>query len=572
MNKWSKLLIPKTGKLWLTSMMVTLLFSSAIGALIPILTQDFYQAFEDSQEFYTNPVAYLLAIFIAEYLNRFIYQISTYKYVESLINQVRLQTYSKWINAPLKIKKKNQTNDEFPLGEVLTRIINDTDAIRELVTSGSFGIFIDLSFIISSLVSFIAIDKEIGFWLVMFNTSACLLLFLGSKKMAQVFMSVRKSTGILSRTITDVSKGLKELYFSKHQHYATTRVSADSDDFLVKQLKANVWDAGYYSTAESLYPILLALMVVVIPSKEIVSMAIIAVLIDLIQKSIGPIKEFTGKISGIQRAKTGFVRIMEFQNLFIEETPTSEEDIEVDRLQVSIPHFQYENNPNGFQLNKISFTAQKGELTGIIGQSGCGKSTILKLLSGQHGLFEGSITANSENTFNTLIADELKKVSQLVSLVSQDSHVFTETLEFNITLSERRHDEFERFWHQQCEKLHYLKTWGIRGSDLIRPSEISLGQKQLISALRACFLQKPIILFDEISSSLNPELEKTLRDIILEFQENFVTIMVSHRLETFNLAHHLIFMDKGDIDCQGDARYLEQNSQKYQEFIENLKH
>jgi ATP-binding cassette subfamily B protein len=412
----------------------------------------------------------------------------------------------------------------------------------------------------------------VGIGLFALEVIACVLLVWGSRKMGVVFTEVRKVTGLLSRVVADVTKGLRELAFTPHAQYASRRGDAVFDDFLKKQLKSNVWDAGYYSAAESLYPILLAAVLVFFPEGEMGRMALLAVLIDLIQKSISPIKEVAGKISSIQRARTGLDRIMEFHQHFAGTQELRRSLLEMNSsLEVKVEHFSYQwTDESAFELNDISFKAQAGELVGIVGMSGCGKSTLLRLLSGQHGSFKGSVLVDGTHTLEAQDEQDLGQLCQLVSLVSQDSHVFSSSVEFNIAL-DLNASGFQEFWQNAQKALPYLGRWGINPDTPVDVKSLSLGQKQLLSGLRACFLRKPIVLFDEVSSGLDPDLEKALRDLVLIVQRHSLTIIVTHRLETILSATKLLVMKEGRLMDTGSPRELMQSSEIFREFIEHLK-
>jgi ATP-binding cassette subfamily B multidrug efflux pump len=201
-----------------------------------------------------------------------------------------------------------------------------------------------------------------------------------------------------------------------------------------------------------------------------------------------------------------------------------------------------------------------------LGESGCGKSTLLKLLSGQYHTFKGSIRIDG-NEFSPDEEKDLRAFSSYVSLISQDSHVFTETLEFNITLGHAA--GFDIFWELAQKNIPYLVRWGLRIEDMLDPKLLSMGQKQLLSGLRALFLKKPIILMDEISSGLDSELESALRDLIKFFQSQSITIIVTHRLETILNSNSLLLLDQGQLLAQGTHGQL-QNHPKFHEFISHL--
>jgi ATP-binding cassette subfamily B protein len=152
-------------------------------------------------------------------------------------------------------------------------------------------------------------------------------------------------------------------------------------------------------------------------------------------------------------------------------------------------------------------------------------------------------------------------------LISQDSHVFSETLKFNITLGDDQ--GFEEFWSIATSSIPYLLKWSVVPTDKIYPKSLSMGQKQLISGLRALFLKKPIILMDEISSGLDSELESALRDLITFFQMQSITIIVTHRLETILHAQKLLLLDQGKVVALGSPSEMRDIS-KYKEFLAHL--
>lgn len=556
--------------LWLRSELPLIIFicvnisiSAVTGYLTPRLISGFYLALNDDSAF--NHQRFLLIfLFAGEYLNRFFFSIATQRYIQILLTEIRKKSFSLWVKAPFK-KKHDVKHDEYPMGEVLARIMNDTDAVREIVSSGSFAIFIDIIFILSCLISFLQLNSSTGLALFIAEVIACALLIRGSKFMAVVFMDVRKITGMMARVVTDLTSGLKELYFSPNKKYASRRGEKIFEEFLDKQLKANVWDASYYSAAESLYPILVALMMIVVPYSKIVEVAILAALIDLIQKSITPIKDVASKISVIQRAKAGIERIHQFNESFDQQSfeRLDYTNLEVHHLDFQLNRFQYDK---GFTLQEVNFKLNRGQILGIIGESGCGKSTLLKLLSGQYHTFEGEINID-EKCINAIQDRELRGFSSYVSLISQDSHVFTETLKFNITLGSDTN--FDDFWKVATSAIPYLLRWDVKPLDKINPKALSMGQKQLISGLRALYLKKPIILMDEISSGLDSELEAALRDLIKFFQSRSMTIIVTHRLETILRSDILILMENGKVSIQGHPEEMKKNS-KYQQFLNHL--
>ncbi|MGZ3809985.1 MAG: hypothetical protein ACXVCE_18015, partial [Bacteriovorax sp.] len=118
----------------------------------------------------------------------------------------------------------------------------------------------------------------------------------------------------------------------------------------------------------------------------------------------------------------------------------------------------------------------------------------------------------------------------------------------------------------------YLKTWGLGPNDMVVPSKLSLGQRQLLAGVRACYIKKNIVFFDEISSALDSELEFALRKLVLLIQQFSLTIIVAHRVETIMGAHKILVMDNGRVIASGTHDMLITSSKVYQDFIHELSH
>ena len=577
-NRWFEYIYIPGSKILIFMIMLALVVSAVLGYYTPIVISSLYESFNAEAGF--APILWALgALFVGEYFASVVYQLGLSRYIQKLLQHIRSKSYRRWILAYDSIGKGKFGSHNYPMGEVIARILNDTEAVMEMVSSGSFKIFIDFAFIISSLVSFVRLNTVSGIALIIAETLVCVALVIGSKKMAKVYMAVRKSTGHLNRSVANISAGLRHTFHTPNDHFASKTSEAAFEDFLKKQLKANIWDASYFAIAESLFPILLALLVIVFPYSHITEMAIIAAIIDLIQRSIAPIKEVASKISGIQRAKTGMDRIFEF-NTDLETMPKSsleEEEFVIEDfsgLEVDVYSFSYpvkSDEQTTFALKDVCFKAKAGDLIGIVGMSGSGKSTLLKILSTDIICPESKIKIErSEHPSIEFAGSNLEgiaKYKRQVSIVSQDSHVFSESLKFNITFDQGSDEEFSRFWKEVNGRIPYLKKWGVTPEDVIKTKELSMGQKQLISALRSCYLKKPIVLFDEISSGLDSELEEALRKLVLLIQKKSLTIIVAHRVETILNADQILVMKEGLLEARGTHTELLNKNATYQEFI-----
>lgn len=579
-SKWYSYFIFEGSSKYILSIFICLIVTSILGALLPIemsaLSVNY--GYKDA---YLLKLKILAIIFILTFINRSIYNIIVNRYVVALIQHVRVYCYERWLlSYDLQTSNENKI-DRYPQGEVLARIMSDTEAIRELVTSGTFGILIDLFFVFSSLFSFVSINKFAGLSLAFVQILACAVLIWGSKYMRDIFMKVRTARSNLYKTMSDIVGGLRDNYYVENNKFSSKKSLIVFEDFLTRILQSNVWDASYYSIAESLFPIFLAFAVFVIPHAKIAEVGLIFAFVDLIQRSIGPIKDVSSKVANIQRAHTGIIRINEFISDLDHSRATKlnaqNYNFDFEKLDVKIDKFIYKKintEDQHFMLSNICFDAHKGDLIGIIGMSGSGKSTLLNILCANILPDEGFVRlSSSENEFEFDFhnIDKFNQYRQLIGIVSQDSHIFSQSLFYNISFGKEDTSDFTDFWNMVEISIPYIKNWGIKPETILDTANISLGQKQLISAIRSCYLKKPIVLFDEISSSLDSNLELALRQMVGLVQKNALTFIVAHRLETIIDANKILVMDQGRLVASGKHESLLKESDIYCQFIAKLK-
>ena len=581
-NKWSKFFVFNGGNILLVVVGICLILSSVLGALTPQKVAELADNYKDKDLFY-NSLWNLSYLFIGVYLNRVVYQLSINKYVQLLMQNVRSLCYDKWLHAYDMRRKGESKSDDYPQGEVIARIMNDTESFRELMTSGSFGIFIDVFFVVSGLISFVSLNKVTGISLAVAEVIASILLIWGSRYMREIFMEVRKSRADMSRLLSNMVGGIKESFYTRHENYASKRGEIVFKDFLTKQLTANIWDAGYYSTAESLYPIFLAFIVFLFPYSNITEAAIIFAIVDLIQRSIRPVKDVAAKIANIQRAYTGVTRINEFLSHLDSNLSSKGQKFKgvknVSKVDVDVQRFEYprksgQTDETPFALENIQFTAYPGQLIGIVGISGCGKSTLLNIMSANIVPHKGGVNIHATDgeliSFPGSRLEDIIHYREQVGIVSQDSHIFSDTVAFNICMSRNAPESFSTFWNNVVAQIPYIQQWGIKPEDKLDQKSLSMGQKQLLAAIRSCFLQKPFVLFDEISSGLDSELELALRKMVLLIQEKSLTFIVAHRLETILEADRIIVLEEGRLVNSGKHDELLSDSLVYRQFLEEL--
>lgn len=201
----------------------------------------------------------------------------------------------------------------------------------------------------------------------------------------------------------------------------------------------------------------------------------------------------------------------------------------------------------GNVLNDISLQVHKGEVVVVIGPSGCGKSTFLRCLNGLEQIQSGQILLNGENL--TEGKNNWPKIRQKIGMVFQNYELFPHmSVIDNITLGPVKvqgRDKKEAA--AEAEKL--LDRVGLLDKKDAFPRQLSGGQKQRVAIVRALILRPEILLFDEVTAALDPEMVREVLDVILQLSsEGFTMLIVTHEMQFARaVADKIVFFDRGKI-------------------------
>lgn len=284
-----------------------------------------------------------------------------------------------------------------------------------------------------------------------------------------------------------------------------------------------------------------------------------------------PISEFIGFARGFQDAKISLERLNEVHSQDDEETGIEvkrtelpyDRDIEIEHLS-----FSYNGSEQELALKDISLHIPAHKVTAIVGESGCGKTTLVKLLQGFYDPTRGSIRVGG-----TALSDINPHVWRAsTGSVMQDSFIFSDSIADNIAVNAEESDRERIKYAGRIARIDDFVASLPLGYDTVIGMEgkgISQGQRQRILIARAVYKNPEYIFLDEATNSLDAINEAAIMDNLQKFYEGRTVVISAHRLSTIREADQIVVMEKGEIVERGKHQELLERKGVYYELIRN---
>jgi ATP-binding cassette subfamily B protein len=292
------------------------------------------------------------------------------------------------------------------------------------------------------------------------------------------------------------------------------------------------------------------------------TLGVLIAFINTLEKVFVPIRDFTSQIASIQSSFAAFDHIEE---LFVE--PTEEEGrnlLPSNKVEQQLKNFvslEFKNvsfrykDDSPYVLKSVSFMLEKGHQIALVGSTGSGKSTILRLISKTYQDYEGSILLNGIELSQISSEDS----AHLFSMMMQDVHLFEETIQFNIALGK---SHLSRAEVEQAARYVYADKFIEQlpqGYDFQlekNGSNLSVGQTQLISFARAVAQGGQLMMLDEATSSVDSITEDLIQKAMQRLFKEKTVIAIAHRLSTVRHSDTILVLEKGEIVEQGSHQQL----------------
>ena len=260
------------------------------------------------------------------------------------------------------------------------------------------------------------------------------------------------------------------------------------------------------------------------------------------------------------------VRIKEIKNAALQEG----KDTDLSSYDIEFKNVSFAYNKDAKVLKDVSFTAKQGEVTALVGISGSGKTSVLRLISRLYDYDTGSILIDGKDIKNISTESLFKNVS----IVFQDVTLFNTSIMENIRLGrESATDEEVKEAAVFANCMDFIEKLSDGFNTLIgeNGAELSGGERQRISIARAFLKDAPVLILDEISASLDVDNEKKIQDSLNKLIKDKTVIIISHRLKSIENVNKIVVIDEGVVETSGNHDELIKDSKVYKNLIEKTK-
>ena len=447
--------------------------------------------------------------------------------------------------------------DENKRGDILSRITNDVDSLQNGITQAFLQMLSAIITIIGVFIMMLSINLWMTLATIVLVPIAFLVISFITKHSQSYFLKQLVFKGSLNAQIEETFTGHDIIRAFNQEAKSIENFNRDNDMWFDQEWKSQFFSSlngPLMNFISNFAYVVIAILGAIFVLQKAIAVGDILAFFQYVQNFTRPIQQITRVMNLIQTAMAASERIFEFLEIEDEENPSAKQITEI-RDIISFENVSFGYTPNEKIIKNLTFDVKKGEKIAIVGETGAGKTTIVKLLMRFYDIDKGEIKIDGVNI------EEYDKNSlrSLIGMVLQDSWLFSDTIENNIRYGNLKATTEEVIdASKQVHADNFIKQLSDGyDTELNEDSDnISHGQKQLLTIARTILSKKQILILDEATSSVDTRTEKLIQMAMDKLMENRTSFIIAHRLSTVKNADNIIVIEKGEIIEQGTHEEL----------------
>ena len=442
-------------------------------------------------------------------------------------------------------------------GDILSRMTNDIDSLQHGISQSFVQLTTAVITLVGVFIMMLSINVIMALATIVLVPIAFLVIKFITKHSQSYFLKQLEFKGSLNGQIEETFTGHDIIRAFNQEEISMEKFEKDNNSWF-----NNEWKSQFFSSLNgplmnfisNFTYVVIAVLGAVFVLQKAIAVGDILAFFQYSQSFTRPIQQITRVMNQIQTAMAASERIFEFLDLDDEENPSTRKlDTINDNITFEDVSFGY--SPNEKIIKNLTFEVKKGQKIAIIGETGAGKTTIVKLLMRFYDIDSGSIKIDGVDI------DEYDKHSlrSHVGMVLQDSWLFSDTIKSNIRYGNLEVSDDEIV---DASKQVYIDNFirqlpdGYETTLNEDSDNISHGQKQLLTIARTILSSKEILILDEATSSVDTRTENLIQKAIDKLMENKTSFIIAHRLSTIRNADKIIVIENGEIIEQGTHEEL----------------
>jgi len=470
------------------------------------------------------------------------------------------------------INADTQLIDQKHSGKFISNLTYDVNHITNMLSTAILSLFKDSLTLLGLLfVMFYQNWKLSLIAIIMIPIAGIASKTLG-KRIGKVVTEAQEKSGFLNTHLIELFKNHKLIKIFQREEYESKRTDGHLNQLKEKNIKIHTVFVRLSPIMETLTGIMIAILIFYsgkLALNNEIEIGNFFSFLAAMMLAYQPVRSLSTMNMILKQGLSAASRILpiiDSQNKIAD--PEDSQDINIINSEIKFNNINFRYNADEKDvLTNVNLNIAGGKMTSLVGHSGSGKSTILNLIPRFYDVQSGDILIDNQSIYKV----KIKSLRDKISLVSQDTTLFDDTIKNNIKYAKDNVSDEEivtaakfSYAHEFIDKLPN-KYETIIGENGIR---LSGGEKQRLSIARAMIKKSPIILLDEATSSLDAETESKIQDALKILTKDRTTIVIAHRLSTILNSDQIYIIDAGNVVAKGKHDELLDNSELYKNFYE----